>query len=70
MNEWRVTELEFGTLWCELEFEGALIWLEWNPRVFAYRCGFTKNGVSSRSRLGFADCFEEAQQIALTIACN
>jgi hypothetical protein len=65
MNDWRVTELEFGTLWCEFEREGVAIWLEWNPRVFAYRYGYTKNNVSSRSRLGFADSLEAARQMAI-----
>jgi hypothetical protein len=63
-DDWHVTELEFGTLWCELQLENGLVWLEWNPRVFAYRCGFSRNDEASRSTLGFADSLEEAMGIA------
>jgi hypothetical protein len=64
MNDWEITELEFGTLWCELQLENGLVWLEWNPRVFAYRCGFSRGDEASRSTLGFADSLEDAMRIA------
>ncbi len=61
---WTLEEHEF-TIWCELEIGTTLIWLEWNERVFAYRCGISEHGLAGRSHLGFADSLEDAQQVAL-----
>ncbi len=63
---WTLEQREFTT-WCELEEGSCLVWLEWNERVFAYRCGVSKNGLAGRSHLGFADSLEEAQRIALEL---
>lgn len=63
---WKIEEREF-TIWCELELADAFIWLEWNERVFAYRCGLSQNGLAGRSYLGFADSLEDAQAIALAL---
>lgn len=60
---WTITEYEFTT-WCELELNGVLLWLEWNERVFAYRCGVVRAGQPSNSNLGYADSLEAAQAIA------
>jgi hypothetical protein len=45
-------------------------WLEWNERVFAYRCGVERGDIPSRSHLGFADSLEDAQDIALNVPAN
>jgi hypothetical protein len=63
---WTLEQREF-TIWCELEIDTTLIWLEWNERGFAYRCGISKHGLAGRSHLGFADSLEDAQQIALDL---
>jgi hypothetical protein len=63
---WTITEREFTT-WCECETDGALVWLEWNERVFAYRCGLVRGLEPSRSHLGFAESLQAAQCIALAL---
>jgi hypothetical protein len=63
---WTVTQREFTT-WCELEQDQLLLWLEWNERVFAYRCGVVRRGESGYPQLGFADSLEAAQAIALRL---
>jgi hypothetical protein len=63
---WQVFEREF-TVWCELEQDGRLIWLEWNERVFAYRCGVVRHGQAGQSHLGYADSLLQAQQIAMAL---
>jgi hypothetical protein len=63
---WIISENEF-TIWCEYQTEDTLVWLEWNERVFAYRCGISKHGTAGKSWLGYADSLEEAQQIAITL---
>ncbi|NJK43667.1 MAG: hypothetical protein HC933_04770 [Pleurocapsa sp. SU_196_0] len=63
--DWTVTTLEFDTLWCEVVIGDAELWLEWNPRVFAYRFGFRRGAFVSGSTLGYADSLEEAQGLAL-----
>jgi hypothetical protein len=61
---WTTEEREFS-VWCELQTQDVLIWLEWNERVFAYRCGISKNGAAGQSHLGYAETLEAAQEIAL-----
>lgn len=63
---WQFSEREFS-LYCELESGADLLWLEWNERVFAYRCGLVRGGMAHRSHLGFADSLEQAQKIALEL---
>jgi hypothetical protein len=63
---WQIQEREFTT-WCELEQDETVVWLEWNERVFAYRCGVVRDGVAGRSHLGFADSLPQAQKIALAL---
>jgi hypothetical protein len=63
---WELEEREFS-LWCELTTEDAFIWLEWNERVFAYRCGISRNGLAGHSHLGYADSLETAQSIAFAL---
>jgi hypothetical protein len=63
---WSLTEREFTT-WCEFEQDGVLLWIEWNERVFAYRCGVVRCGQSGYPRLGFAESLEAAQNIALAL---
>jgi hypothetical protein len=63
---WTLTEREFTT-WCEFEQDGVLLWLEWNERVFAYRCGVVRHGQAGYPRLGFAESLEAAQNIALVL---
>jgi hypothetical protein len=63
---WIIEEREFTT-WCELLTEDGLLWLEWNDRVFAYRCGLSKKGLAGQSHLGYADSLEAAQNIALEL---
>jgi hypothetical protein len=57
---WRIIEREFTT-WCELEHGDALVWLEWNPRVFAYRCGVVRGTEAGNSHLGYADSLQQAK---------
>lgn len=64
--DWKLEQREFTTFY-ELELPDGLLWLEWNERVFAYRCGLSQNGVAGRSHLGFADSLEDAQAIALAL---
>ncbi len=64
--DWTIQERKF-TIWCELETKDTLLWLEWNERVFAYRCGISKNGAAGQSHLGYADSLKEAQSIALEL---
>ncbi len=64
--DWTLEQREFTT-WCELEHGSTLVWLEWNEKVFAYRCGVSQNGLAGRSHLGFADSLEDAQQTALAL---
>jgi hypothetical protein len=63
---WNLEEREF-TVYCTLDVAGARVWLEWNERVFAYRCGVERGDIPSRSHLGFADSLEDAQTIALRL---
>ena len=63
---WVIEEHEF-TIWCELETNDIFVWLEWNERVFAYRCGISRNGLAGRSHLGYANSLEAAQSIALAL---
>lgn len=63
---WTIKEHEF-TIWCEYQTEDTFVWLEWNERVFAYRCGISKNGLAGQSNLGYADSLEAAQSIALAL---
>lgn len=63
---WKFEQREF-TVWCELEMPDGALWLEWNERVFAYRCGLSQNGLAGRSHLGFADSLKDAQAIALAL---
>ena len=63
---WAETEREFGTLWCEAEFDGFELWLEWNDRVCAYRFGFTApDGTNAPSSLGFATDEDAAKKLLL-----
>ncbi len=64
--DWTTKEGEFS-IWCELETPDTLLWLEWNERVFAYRCGVSKNGAAGQSHLGYADSLEDAQSIAFEL---
>ena len=63
---WNLEEREFS-VYCTLEVGDACVWLEWNERVFAYRCGVERGDTGSRSHLGFADSLEDAQAIALNL---
>jgi hypothetical protein len=63
---WQLEEREF-TVYCTLEVGVDRVWLEWNPRVFAYRCGVERPDVPSKSHLGYADSLEDAQVIALAL---
>jgi hypothetical protein len=64
-QDWTARTLEFGTVYCETQLDDAELWLEWNPRVFAYRFGFKRGAFVSGSTLGYADSLEEAREIAL-----
>jgi hypothetical protein len=61
---WTLTTLEFDTLWCETLVGNVELWLEWNPRVFAYRFGFRRDAFVSGSTLGYTDSLEDAQELA------
>ena len=63
---WKLEEREFS-VYCTLKVGDARVWLEWNERVFAYRCGVERGDIPSRSHLGFADSLEDAQGIALRL---
>jgi hypothetical protein len=64
-THWTQCTLEFGTIWCESVIGNAEVWLEWNPRVFAYRFGFKRAQTVSGSTLGYADSLEDAQALAI-----
>lgn len=61
--DWRVTEREWSTFF-EAEVDGFTVWLEWNPRVFAYRFGFvTPEGARVPNTLGYAADEDEAKTL-------
>jgi hypothetical protein len=63
---WKFEPREFTDFYT-LEIGELRVWLEWNERVFAYRCGVERRGVPSKSHLGYADSLEDAREIALAL---
>ena len=62
---WRVMEREWSTFF-EASIDGFEVWLEWNPRVFAYRFGFvTPDGVRLPNTLGYAADENEARALLI-----